>query len=461
MRACILLLSLAQAGSLTAQTVLPEAVQKVEPEDDPNLAHPLTDPTRVEVTVDALGNPVFLRSTVELPDNVVHALAQLRFRPGTVDGNKAGFAMFVDARVKRSSDRYLATAFRQSDKPWVRPIYGKAKLKPDTAAESERGLTNDEASVDARAQLLRYAVSSSAQGPQGDRAAIELRARQITWLVNNQRGAGILGTPAALIFPSAGALQDPAGFEVVKSLWLEQVSKYPKDAVVLGHAAWFLELSDPASAEQILTPRTLSVGGAAACLGKLYGDAALGITRVGLENGAPVAGERMPETDYSKHARSTLAETVDERVLLSALSTVTSLVRSLGAAGRLPIGYQDFCDHLLARAKAFYPGASQSCAAPDGAHQGPQKVTAARLVRQDKPVYPAEARRSGVRGTVTFSALIGKDGKLRDVELLSGPLALYAASRAAVMKWEYEPTRVDGASVEVSTTLDVNLNLSH
>ena len=83
------------------------------------------------------------------------------------------------------------------------------------------------------------------------------------------------------------------------------------------------------------------------------------------------------------------------------------------------------------------------------------------LWSQDKPVYPAEARRSGVRGTVTFSALIGKDGKLRDVELLSGPLALYAASRAAVMKWEYEPTRVDGASVEVSTTLGVNVDLSH
>jgi purine nucleosidase len=455
-----LLLWLLTGGISRAQVVAPQVIQKVEPQDDPDLKSYLIDPTRVEVTVDDAGDPVFLRSTVGLPDNVVRALAQWRFRPGTKDGQRVGFVVFADAQVRRPIDRYLRIATNRSGKPGVRPHNGFAPLSPETAADLERSLGDNEASMDGRTQLLRYAVEQNGE------SIVDLRGRQISWLVRNQPASAILGSSAALIFPSSGPLQDAAGYDLVKNLWIERVSKDPKDAVVLSHAVWFLELPDPETTERILGPVTSTVGGAAAWLGKLYGYQALGVSSLDLKTGAPAAGENLPASGFGAHARSALTDTSDERVVLSALATVAAAGRSLGKTERLPTGYAEFCDSLLSRVKTFYPGTGESCSAT-GSDSGQPGLSMggtlmqARLIRQERPVYPPEARKHGIQGTVSFAAMIGKDGSIRDLEFLSGPLALYSNSRAAVLKWEYKPTMLNGAPVEVSTSLEVNFTLSH
>jgi len=86
-------------------------------------------------------------------------------------------------------------------------------------------------------------------------------------------------------------------------------------------------------------------------------------------------------------------------------------------------------------------------------------VEPARLTKKISPTYPPEAKSRGIQGTVHFSATIGKDGKLEDLQLLSGPLIFYNSSRKAVLQWEYRPTALNGVPVTVITRINVNYAL--
>ncbi len=82
------------------------------------------------------------------------------------------------------------------------------------------------------------------------------------------------------------------------------------------------------------------------------------------------------------------------------------------------------------------------------------------LVKQPKPVYPAEAKAARIQGTVQMQITIGKDGKVQSLNVLSGPPELVQAAVDAVKEWEYKPTLLNGEPVEVLTTVDVNFTLA-
>ena len=88
-------------------------------------------------------------------------------------------------------------------------------------------------------------------------------------------------------------------------------------------------------------------------------------------------------------------------------------------------------------------------------------VTAANLINAIRPVYPAELQRAGVQGTVKFEAAISKDGIATNIHLINSPdPGLTQAALDAVKQWRYKPTQLNGESVEVTTTIDVNFSLS-
>jgi protein TonB len=70
------------------------------------------------------------------------------------------------------------------------------------------------------------------------------------------------------------------------------------------------------------------------------------------------------------------------------------------------------------------------------------------------------ARQARVGGIVRIQASIGKDGKVRKVEVLNGPPLLRQAALDAVLKWVYSPSLLNGAPIESTTDVDVNFNLS-
>ena len=90
----------------------------------------------------------------------------------------------------------------------------------------------------------------------------------------------------------------------------------------------------------------------------------------------------------------------------------------------------------------------------------PGNVQQAKLVEQTHPVYPPAAKQAGVSGLVLLSVAIGKDGRVRDIVVMSGHAVLAAAALDAVKRWVYQPTLLNGNPVEVATTVEVNFTLS-
>jgi TonB family protein len=87
-------------------------------------------------------------------------------------------------------------------------------------------------------------------------------------------------------------------------------------------------------------------------------------------------------------------------------------------------------------------------------------VTAGLLIRAIAPVYPREARQNHVQGSVVLRAIIGKDGRIKDLKAISGPSELFAASIGAVQQWVYRPYLLMGEPVEVDTEIKVNFKIS-
>jgi TonB family protein len=87
-------------------------------------------------------------------------------------------------------------------------------------------------------------------------------------------------------------------------------------------------------------------------------------------------------------------------------------------------------------------------------------VQAENLIHKVQPVYPPEAKENRVQGSVRFTVMIGKDGKVQNLTLVSGDPVLAEAAREAVQQWIYKPTLLNGDPVEVVTQVDVNFTLS-
>jgi len=75
-------------------------------------------------------------------------------------------------------------------------------------------------------------------------------------------------------------------------------------------------------------------------------------------------------------------------------------------------------------------------------------------------VYPPLARQARIQGTVRFSAIIGKDGTIQNLQLVSGHPLLVQSATDAVKQWVYQPTQLNGEPVEVITQIDVNFTLT-
>jgi protein TonB len=81
------------------------------------------------------------------------------------------------------------------------------------------------------------------------------------------------------------------------------------------------------------------------------------------------------------------------------------------------------------------------------------------LVRQVTPKYPAMAQQARIQGTVVLQAVIGKDGTVQNLHVISGPPMLIQAAMDAVRQWRYKPYHVNGEPVEADTQINVNFKL--
>jgi protein TonB len=87
-------------------------------------------------------------------------------------------------------------------------------------------------------------------------------------------------------------------------------------------------------------------------------------------------------------------------------------------------------------------------------------VQAARLVNRVQPIYPPLARQTRISGTVKLHAIIGKNGAVEQLQVVSGHPLLVQSALDAVRQWRYQPTLLNGDPVEVDTEIDVIFSLA-
>ena len=89
-----------------------------------------------------------------------------------------------------------------------------------------------------------------------------------------------------------------------------------------------------------------------------------------------------------------------------------------------------------------------------------ETVQAAQLIRRVEPIYPALARQLGRSGRVELHAIIGTNGTIQSLEVISGDPLLIRSARDAVQEWRYRATILNGQPVEVDTYISVIYTLN-
>lgn len=115
------------------------------------------------------------------------------------------------------------------------------------------------------------------------------------------------------------------------------------------------------------------------------------------------------------------------------------------------------CGSALALSMNVIPSESTSSNGPEKAPPlsvSPGVIAGNRIGGAD-PKYPAEAKKDKVQGTVILDAIIGKDGTIHKLKVISGPKELRKSAADAVRTWKYKPYLHNGHPVEVETKINV------
>jgi len=106
------------------------------------------------------------------------------------------------------------------------------------------------------------------------------------------------------------------------------------------------------------------------------------------------------------------------------------------------------------------PTAVPKAVAPPQRVRVSQGVSQGLLIHKVQPQYPPLARQARVQGTVVLQAVIGKDGTIQNLHVVSGHPMLTASALEAVKQFRYKPYFLNGEPVEVETTINVIFTLA-
>jgi len=82
------------------------------------------------------------------------------------------------------------------------------------------------------------------------------------------------------------------------------------------------------------------------------------------------------------------------------------------------------------------------------------------LIYRVQPEYPQLARQARIQGTVVLRAIISREGRIENLQALSGHPLLVPAAMEAVRLWRYRPYSLNDQPVEVETQITVNFTLA-
>lgn len=88
-------------------------------------------------------------------------------------------------------------------------------------------------------------------------------------------------------------------------------------------------------------------------------------------------------------------------------------------------------------------------------------LEAGQILSRVQPVYPVIAKATRIQGTVILRAIIGRDGNIENLRVISSASRLLnPAALEAVSQWKFRPYILNGSAIEVETEIMVNFKLS-
>ena len=89
----------------------------------------------------------------------------------------------------------------------------------------------------------------------------------------------------------------------------------------------------------------------------------------------------------------------------------------------------------------------------------PPEVANTYLMQRVEPSYPEVARQQNVQGPVVLNAMVGQDGTVQELKVISGDAQLTVAAMEAVRQWRFKPYQPNGTPVAFRTEITLNFNL--
>jgi beta-lactamase regulating signal transducer with metallopeptidase domain len=325
------------------------------------------------------------------------------------------------------------------------------QLSAVEAQQLEEHLARDTEDLAARGKLISYYSAHAIPHP---------RLEHIFWLIEHHPESEV-----TIYSSQARAESSPPDYELQKPLWLQQVTAHPTDAHVLANAGRFLGQTDK-FAERDLLQRAHQLEPLSPQWATLLAD--LFSRAIELSFRPSV----IPPVDraFAEAAKAELETSTDATLV----GTIGEFLAAGPPGGNPPAPAQrDFAEHLLNRAQSLDASNPEWSAALARVHENPpsssggaqrfrvgSEVQQGNLIQQPVPVYPPLAKQAHVQGLVRFHLIIGKDGHVSNVTLISGHPLLAPAAQDAVKRWVYRPTLLNGDPIEVATAADVSFTLS-
>ena len=363
----------------------------------------------------------------------------------------------------------------------------------------EQYLAANPGDIDVRSQLILYYYANGVREP---------RVSHIVWLVENHPETPAAAFASQGVLPRDSAFNSLADYQRVFGAWKRAVAARQNDSAVLGNAAQFMQaVGEWDTAETLLNtvvasqPRGLQWQDR---LAKLYAAAILGAT------GDP----KFPAVNasFANRAKSRLLTSDDGWLVFRAGATLRDIAKRPAAGEPLPAGVLNLNDHpllvpavdlgeqLIARAEQI-PGwhegvqrvgpagpviggvpssgpaggvvggiiGSVPANGPTGGVIGgviggvpatttPQPAVELAptppVLKKVDPVYPPLALQARISGVVKLRAVIGTDGTMQHLEVVSGHPLLVPAAIQALKDWMFVPQ-----PAEVRTLIEIPFNL--
>ena len=107
------------------------------------------------------------------------------------------------------------------------------------------------------------------------------------------------------------------------------------------------------------------------------------------------------------------------------------------------------------------PGMPPAAKAPPRTEGPLDRTVPAHLVYRVEPFYPREAMLQHVEGTVKIHLTVGQDGKVKNLNVVSGPSLLTSAALDAAQYWRYIPALRNGNPVESEADILIEFHSPH